>query len=346
MSYHCVGSGDWSESPKAGPNNAWDTGDECPRGLVEHATYIQCLDHGADLASAAGDATQAMAWRKTASAARAAAEGRWWNSTIGCYGHSCNSQSAQALMFGLNVTSTAHRTQAIDALVASITHWNTSYIAGIVGMRFIHEALSDARRGDLALQLIGRDSSACSGTVSCTFSQWLERGPGSLWEAWDWTEMWSGASANHIMFAGGPGVFIHKAAGSTEEFVTMGLNDPDHAGPLAEATFQVDASIAKHLGGANLWREDERGEVMLQWRRNESSCLDVQIVGPMPRCGRSSWQLLLPVELLGAADDGAALIVESVVGGSLQHTRVSTDRWSVAPTSGTRHEFTVCGTFE
>ena len=59
---HCAGSGDWAESPKAGANHAWNTGDECPKGLVEHATYIQCLDHGADLADAAGDATQAAAW--------------------------------------------------------------------------------------------------------------------------------------------------------------------------------------------------------------------------------------------------------------------------------------------
>ena len=151
----CVGSGDWAESPKAGANHAWNTGDECPKGLVEHATYIQCLDHGADLADAAGEGTQAAIWRKMSSAARTAAEARWWNSSIGCYGHSCNSQSAQASLFALNVTNPAHRSQAIDALVGSVTHWNTSYIAGIVGMRFIHEALSDAGRGDLALQLIG-----------------------------------------------------------------------------------------------------------------------------------------------------------------------------------------------
>ena len=36
-------------------------------------------------------------------------------------------------------------TQAAKALVRSVEAWNTSYIAGIVGVRFIHEALATAR---------------------------------------------------------------------------------------------------------------------------------------------------------------------------------------------------------
>lgn len=250
-------------------------------------------------------------------------------------------------MFALNVTNTAHRPKAIDALVGSVTHWNTSYIAGIVGMRFIHEALSHAGRGDLALQLIGRDSTACSGTISCTFSQWLERGPGSLWEQWDWKSMWTGASANHIMFAGGPGVFIHKAAGISEELLTPRLSDQDPAQSIAEVQFELDASIAKHLGGANVWREDERGEVMFGWRRSQQGiCLDVKIVGPVPRSGRSSWKLLLPAELLGHTEDSATLVMESSVGGALKHARVTKDHWSLAPTSGMWHEFKICSKFD
>lgn len=246
-------------------------------------------------------------------------------------------------MFALNVTSAAHRSQAIDALVGSITHWNTSYIAGIVGMRFIHEALSDAGRGDLALQLIGRNSSACSGTISCTFSQWLERGPGTLWEQWDWTQVWTGSSLDHIMFGGGPGIFIHKAAGLSE----WRLNDFELSEALTEIHFELDGSISKHLGGANLWKEDERGEVMFGWRRSlHSPCLNVQILGPVPSRGRSSWQVILPVELLGTANNISSLAVEPSIGGSVEHSRVSGNRWLLTPTEGIWHEFQVCAKFK
>ena len=52
--------------------------------------------------------------------------------------------------------------------------------------------LANARqvgRGDLALKLLGRDSSACEGTVTCTFGQQLERGGGAIWEQWDLNEV-------------------------------------------------------------------------------------------------------------------------------------------------------------
>ena len=62
--------GDWAESPKAGAPHAWSTGDECPRALVEHGTFIECLDRGADLAQLAGEPAQAAQWREMAARAR------------------------------------------------------------------------------------------------------------------------------------------------------------------------------------------------------------------------------------------------------------------------------------
>ena len=184
--------GDWAESPRAGKAHAWGTGAECPKMLAIHGTYVECLDRGVDLATAAGDTDHAAEWGKMATSARAAVEARWWNATHGCYSQSCKGQTAQALPFALNITTPRHRPQAIAALVESVTSWNTSYIAGIIGARFLQEALVEAGRGDLALKLVGRDATACSGTVSCTWSQQLQRGqcaqpvygPHTSWASW------------------------------------------------------------------------------------------------------------------------------------------------------------------
>jgi alpha-L-rhamnosidase len=334
--------GDWAESPRAGKAHDWSTGDECPLMLVEHATYIEGLDRGADLADAAGDTAQADTWRRQASDARGAVEARWWNESIKCYAQSCDSQSAQALPFVLNVTSAEHRAQAIAALVGSVTSWNTSYIAGIVGVRFMQEALTMAGRGDLALQLVGRNSDACTGSVSCTFSQWLERGPGTLWEQWDYTQMWTGASANHIMFGGGPGIFIHHAGGlpQFERFVS--------AIPSVGVVFALDGPIAAELGGADLYVEAAQGEAALRWRRTVDRgrpCVAVTIAGPLLADNRPSWELNVAAELLGQRH---GVDVDSVnLTGTDDVTTTATqqdgDTLTMRPIHGSFHDFKVCG---
>ena len=130
--------------------------------------------------------------------------------------------------------------------------------------------------------------------------------------------MWSGASANHIMFAGGPGVFIYRAAG---------LAPRPWTSPQAEAVFDLDAKIATELGGADLWSEGVAGEALLRWRATttshqqaamstpelesemrawrERACdpgmrmLAMEVVGPVPVVeGRASWQVTVPTALL------------------------------------------------
>ena len=246
----------------------------------------------------------------------------------------CAAQSAQAVPFALNVTAPEHRAQAIAGLVGSVTHWNTSYIVGIVGMRFIHDALAEAGHGGLALQLIGRDSAACTGTVACTFSQWLERGPGTLWEAWDFTALWSGGSANHIMFGGGPGVFIHQAAGL--------LPASQWSQARAEVSFELDASIAAVIGGADLWSEGPRGEAMLRWRwiAGERSCVSVEVAGPSPKPGKVSWQLSLPETLLA---ERTARAIEVTGAPDVAVTKGGAGLATLRPTSGgSVHSFVVC----
>jgi alpha-L-rhamnosidase len=192
--------GDWCASPRAGPSHAWGKANMCPQMMTSHISYIEGLSRGVDLATASGDVAQAAVWRSTLTAARESFETRWWNATIGCYAQSCLGQTAQAAPFALNTTPPARMKAAAAALLGSVTGWNTSFTAGIVGTRFLPEALTKAGHGDVALKLVGRDATACSTIpATCTFSQQLAAGPGSLWESWDFDHVWTGGSLNHIM---------------------------------------------------------------------------------------------------------------------------------------------------
>lgn len=240
-------------------------------------------------------------------------------------------------------TDPASKTAAAVALVNAVSVWNTSFVAGIVGVRFLLEALVDVGHGDVAMKLVGRDTDACNVTfASCTFSQQLAAGPGTIWESWDnlpdasdnASQVWTGSSLNHIMFGGGPGVFIHEAGGIARDAWTS---------RHAEVTFRLDARVAETLGGATLWSESVRGEASLMWRLHapslvfvgptgdrvpparvhagidarlsewlehadcdaQSLVLSVEVVGPAPRTTTDSWHLEIPTRTL-VPNGGAA----------------------------------------
>ena len=326
--------------------------------LSSHVTWIECLDRGVDLAAKAGDTVQAHAWAAQAAASRAAMSKLWWNETLGCFGSDCNLQTEQATLFALNVSSdgSPHRTREAAALLASVKYWNTTFISGVIGTRWLPEALLNAKHGDVALALIGRDASAGIGT----FSYMAEHGPGTLWEAWDCTpdsmDMRTGGSANHIMFAGGPGVFIHQAAGVPEN----AWSSTD-----SEVAFELDGPTAARLGGADVWSDGVLGEAHLRWRlarpeendlllhskllagrRAETSCggdsrvLAVEVRGPVPRSEHTSWQLTLPTLLLGNDTAEMAVALE-MAGVEIHH---ETDSLVLRPLNReSSHSFVLCG---
>eukprot|EP01043_Picozoa_sp_COSAG02_P017191 COSAG02_NODE_774_length_17325_cov_322.794381_7_plen_227_part_00 len=76
--------------------------DDCPIELVVQAVHIDCLDRGADLASAAGDPAQANEWREMANHAWANAEAMWPDAQLGCYAHSCDCSEAKVVGYLLH----------------------------------------------------------------------------------------------------------------------------------------------------------------------------------------------------------------------------------------------------
>jgi hypothetical protein len=327
--------------------------------LSSHVTWIECLDRGVDLASKVGDTVQADAWARQAAASRAAMSKLWWNDTLGCFGSDCNLQTEQATLFALNVSGdgSPHRTRETAALLASVKHWNTTFISGIIGTRWLPEALLNAKHGDVALALIGRDASAGQGT----FSYMAQRGPGTLWESWygtpDSMDMRTGGSANHIMFAGGPGVFIHEAAGV-----------PEHAWSStdSEVVFELDGPTAARLGGADVWSDGVLGGAHLRWRlaqpqendlllhskllvgwRAKTSCggdsrvLAVEVRGPVPRSERASWQLTVPALWVGNGHETDGMALElGIVGVAIRREE---DSLILRPTDrASSHSFALC----
>jgi hypothetical protein len=360
--------GDWNPSIRAGPIHGWGQGAQQPQMMSAHGSYIECLDRGVALATAAKDLQQAHLWKEQASRARASFLTVWWNKTLGCFGQTCACQTCQAVGVALNVSAgnLDIQAKAYAALVESVATWNTTFVSGIIGTRFIFEALVQAGHGDTALQLAGRDVDACAGDVTCTFSQQLAAGPGTLWEAWDHASVWQGGSLNHIMFGGGPGVFIYKAAGMT---------DASFQSDEVEVAFAIDGSVASAIGGANVWSDGVRGECMLRWRVTTAAALTrsasddeaffrtwaaghcnagpvllvVAVQGPVPRAGMKSWEVSVPTAIFRVeANPGGNLIAatrpsaDAAALVELVPPAAAAGRLQVRARQGTRHVFGIC----
>jgi alpha-L-rhamnosidase len=125
--------GDWNFSPREAPPHQFGVGASQPKLMSAHGTYIECLDRGIALAHTAEEHELVASWSAMAAKARLSFEKLWWNSTIGCYGTTCLGQTQQSVPLALNITTPVHMQQAVAGLVASVTGWNTSFVAGIIG---------------------------------------------------------------------------------------------------------------------------------------------------------------------------------------------------------------------
>ena len=155
-------------------------------------------------------------------------------------------------------------------------------------------------------------------------------------KAWNVVMIWStrlrGAKSGSL--GGGPGIFIHQAAGVPD--FAWGASSPSSssssadAGDKAEVAFVLDGPTAAQLGGADVWSESVLGQAHLRWRlarqeengllRSElaewraGACgagrvLAVEVRGPSARSDRTSWQLTVPVvQVLGAAAGSAVAL--------------------------------------
>merc|ERR1712086_463157 len=102
--------------------------------MTAHGTYIDCLDKGIDLATAANDTAQAESWAVKVAKARIEFDLLWWNTTTGCFAQTCSCQTAQAVSVVLNISNSKSK-QSTAALLKSVDAWNTSFVAGIIGVR-------------------------------------------------------------------------------------------------------------------------------------------------------------------------------------------------------------------
>ena len=153
-----------------------------------------------ELATALGKGADAAAYAATRAALVADFNAAWLAPATGKYSPGDGLQTANAAALALNLPPSAAAAAAVRAalaaeVLAKDSHWST----GIIGMRFLHTALTEAGNGSLAVDTLLQTSYPSFGYM---FSGVDETPATSLWELPDAPSQGPGMnSRSHHMFA-------------------------------------------------------------------------------------------------------------------------------------------------
>jgi hypothetical protein len=339
--------------------------------LVGTASLMQALTEGISLAAALG--RPVPQWVTSGSAIITAFSKTFLNAG-GSFGDGTGIQTANALAY-VNQAPGAGPFQndsgkTAQALLGDISNRSTTLSVGVVGSRWLLDALEMMGRGDVATALATQTAEPSWGNFVSNASY-----PGTLWENW----VGGSASYDHIMFGGGIGKWIHQHAAGIrvshtvspqrvmQEIATIASTaheDGRAAGDLqsdaeaamarlvAEAQEMVEGVLVlqphgaalRRLGRVAVSRQTPLGAVRAEWTLLEgasssSATVSAKLAVPASVCvsHRLPAKLSVPALSLRHALGAAAQISVAVsrVGADGEHHTVAVDSEAVVLPCGT-----------
>ncbi len=151
------------------------------------------------------------------------------------YGNNTQAGNAVALEFGL--VPDAYAGNVLNSLTSRIQSDNSHFTSGILGTKAVMQALWQYNRSDVAFSLMNQTSYP-------GFGYMLGDGRGTLWERWDSDRQINSSmnSFNHVMFGGGPGMWVYKGIAGispSKPGYSEILIQPEAVGDLTSASASV-----------------------------------------------------------------------------------------------------------
>ena len=273
------GLGDWCP-PTGGPD-----GHKAPAVLTTTACYYancRLLERVAGVLGKRGDARR---YGRLAGRIGQAFNKAFYDPATGSYAGDGQTSMACALYQGL--VNDSEKDKVLKALLAVIARCGGHLDYGILGAKYVPNALTAAGRTEVAFDMATQ-------TTFPSYGLWMERGATTLWEAWD-----GGTSLNHIMF-GDVSAWMFKAL--------AGINpDPERPG------FQhiiIRPQPVRGLTWVRAAHHAMQGWIRSAWRtEGDRFMLDVTVPA------NATATVFLPVKMDPATESGRPLAAaEGVVG--------------------------------
>lgn len=197
----------------------------------------------------------------------------WLNASTGVYGNQGAEglQTAQSVALGLGLVPQSNVTAAVNALVGDITGPSHNYhmSVGIIGMKFLHRALTAAGRGDLAVNI------TCAPDYPGFASQFNDPyEPGTtLWELWDAPAEGPGMnSRNHIM-EGSIGAWLYTDV--------LGIKQAVGSSSFSDLIIAPAVTISPLLPSASGSYSSIRGTITVSWS-NDTATNSFSLLASVP----------------------------------------------------------------
>lgn len=214
---------------------------QTPADLTDTAYYFKDAQVTALAARLAGQETDARKYTELAASIRKAFNAKFYKPETSSYGNGSQTALSCALYQGL--VEPENTARVLNNLVAAVEARNNHIDTGILGAKYLLNALLENGRADVAWRLITQ-------TNQPSWGWWIGQGATTLWEQWNGTE-----SRNHIMF-GDISAWFYKAL--------AGINpDPSSAG---FKHFIVRPQLLGDLTSARAEYDSVRGRIVSDWR--------------------------------------------------------------------------------
>jgi alpha-L-rhamnosidase len=210
---------------------------QTPADITSTAYYYRGARIVALAAQLAGKEDEAKAYSRLAAQIRRAFNNKFFHPDTGLYGNGSQTSLSCALYQGL--VEENERQRVVNNLVAAVDKTDGHIDTGILGAKYILNALTDNGRADVAYRIASQKDLP-------SWGHWLEQGATTLWEQWNGTE-----SRNHIMFGDILAWFYKSVAGINPDYTGPGFQRfvvrPQPVGDLtwAQARYQSQAGLIR-----------------------------------------------------------------------------------------------------
>ena len=232
----------------------WGLGDwvpvqtETPANLITTAYYGHMADLMSDISAVLGDLVKSKDYAEKAARIKDAFRSKFYGRVNGTYGN--GSQTSLACPVYLNILEPAEKRRVVDKLARSLKESELNLDFGVLGAKFVPNALADNGYKDLAFSRINN-------TNFPGWGHWAARGATSLWEDWK-----GDGSLNHIFF-GDVSAWFFKYLGGIRP-------DPAHPG---FSHFYIDPYFPEDLSWVRSEVNTVRGKVISHWEKTGNSVI-------------------------------------------------------------------------
>jgi alpha-L-rhamnosidase len=212
-----------------------------PTDITSTAYYYRDTQIVALTASLLGNDADARKYADLAASIKTAFNDKFYQSNTGLYGNGSQTSLSCALYQGL--VEPANKARVLSNLVAAVEKANNHIDTGILGAKYLLNALLENGRADVAYRIASQKDLP-------SWGWWIEQGATTLWEQWNGSE-----SRNHIMY-GDISAWFYKAL--------AGIN-PDPATPGFKH-FIIKPNLVGGLTSAKATYNSVRGSIVSDWK--------------------------------------------------------------------------------